>query len=590
MSNALFGVDVRSLAAMRILLAAGILLRLQDIYPHAEAFLTDSGVVPRSLFFETGPAEGLSLYFLNGTPLFAVTLLTLNALAAVALLFGYRARLAALVCWILSISLTQRAPLIATGADYLVGYLLFWAMFLPTGSAFAIDAALREEARPRSHLSVASAGLLLQAMYVYFFGALLKTGGAWHAEGSAVYAALHLETVVTPLGHWLRNFPDITVPLTHGVWWLEVLSPAILFFPLWTARVRLIAIPIFIAMHIGFRLFLAIDQFWIFSIASLIAFVPGIFWDWWDKRYWRDRQRSIAIYYDRDCAFCRKISLVLRQFFLPHTIAVKPAQDEPGVGEVLERENSWVVIGDDGRQRLHWRALVYVTEQSLFMRPLSWLLALCGALGLGRRTYEVIGRNRSSLSKLVPAPGRAFRLSAPVQIGLAVVLVFSLAWNLRTHVAVLREALPMEHPMVRTARAFQLLQRWRMFAPIPQLDYVAPVVEARLENGGAVDMINGRPGAPAYEWPTYPVEAVRSPPWRAYFNGVTFHLPGLSTRYFTAYASYICRSWNRDHADGEDMESLKLTLLKGRTLSNFDSDRSGREEMNFRCVDRMAPY
>src|SRR5205085_3059482 len=115
----------------------------------------------------------------------------------------------------------------------LLPLLLFWAIFLPTGRIFGIDGALergRNLSRDPRVLSVASAGLLLQALYVYVFGALLKTGDSW-TDGQAVNIALHAETFATAAAHVLREYVVVTLLLTYFVFYLEVLTPVLLFFP-----------------------------------------------------------------------------------------------------------------------------------------------------------------------------------------------------------------------------------------------------------------------------------------------------------------------------------------------------------------------
>ncbi|MEQ1867637.1 MAG: HTTM domain-containing protein, partial [Micropepsaceae bacterium] len=349
-SERFFAIDLRSIAAFRVMLAVAILMRLAGVVGDIDAFYTDDGLMPRSVQLEYGAPTATSLYFVNGTRGFAVALFVLQAAAALFLLAGFRSRAAAFVSWLLFLSLVNRNPIIGTGGDSLLTLLLFWAMFLPIGGAFSLDALLGKPDAPVTHTSVASAGLLLQTVYVYVFGALQKTGAEWTSLHSAVYAAMHYESIATHLAHWFRQFPRVMELQTAFVWWIELLTPVLLFSPIRTALLRMLTLPLLIVMHICFRLFLDIGIFWVVSIASLTVFIPSEFWNALARVYWTDAQRRIKIYYDKDCAFCRKSSLLLRMLFLPPEIEVVPAQVHPEIGPLLEREQSWVVVDASGRR------------------------------------------------------------------------------------------------------------------------------------------------------------------------------------------------------------------------------------------------
>lgn len=581
--SAWFEIDVRSLAALRVVLATAIISRLVGIFPDFVAFLSDDGVLPRSLLFEHTPSSLSSVYFLNGTPAFALVILFIHLAAALMLLVGFRTRTATVVCWVLGVSLAMRNPYISTGGDTLAALLLFWGMFLPLGATFSADAALADE-RPhaRSYVSVATAGLLLQAMYVYFFGALMKTGPEWLPNGSAVYAALHFETTATHLAHWLRQHTSVTYYLTFFVFGIELLSPLLLFSPVRTAMLRMIVLPAYAFMHIGFRIFLSIGNFWLVSLSSLCAFAPREAWDQLERLYWREEHKSITIHYEGECGFCRKTSLLLREYFLPREARVLAATSE--FRDLLEREQSWIVTDWRGRRYLHWNALVFVCSQSLLARPLGLLLWGLGALGIGRPLYNLIGKKRRSLSMLAPRlrpPSLGVTTSKPLQLALYAVIGFCLLWNVREAAGV-RTPSFLQGP-VEAARAFGLLQRWTMFAPMPQLTYAVPVVEGTLENGERVDVLNNRPSTPSYQWPRYPIDAVRSSAWRKYFNTIGIHSEAHAREYFAAYATFVCSSWNTAHRDGPPIRRVTITLLIGRTLSHGVSDRHERRVYAYEC-------
>ncbi|MEM6985856.1 MAG: hypothetical protein AAF499_04885, partial [Pseudomonadota bacterium] len=137
-----FALDLRSVALFRVGLAVAVLSDLLYRASDLSAFYTDAGVLPRTVLREAINAQPVSLHALSGGAGLQIGLFVLCALAALALLIGYRSQLAAFVCWALMLSLHQRNPLLLQGGDDLLVILLFFGFLLPLGARFGIDAAL----------------------------------------------------------------------------------------------------------------------------------------------------------------------------------------------------------------------------------------------------------------------------------------------------------------------------------------------------------------------------------------------------------------------------------------------------------------
>ncbi len=392
----LFSIDYRSLAAFRVVVALTLLFVCTVWAPDLKEFFTDSGVLTVAELRQYFPEHRFTLFAFFSGPLVIHLFWLLLVISSLCLLAGYRSRLSAAICFLLYLFFVGRNPLLLQRGDTLLPLLLFWGAFLPIGKVFAVDGALdreRDLSGGTTVFSVATIGMLLQVLYVYVIGALLKTGYPWFPGGAAVSIALHLDTFVTLPGLLLREFVPLTIFLTYFVFFIELLSPFLLFFPDRHFRVRNLTLILLIAMHLGFRLFLNIGHFWLASLSSLMVYVPARNWEWLRQRYWKPETRQLRIYYDRDCGFCLKTGLLLREFFLPPEVVIAPAQDHGEVGELLERENSWVLETPDGRRLLHWEALIFATGQSPLMRPFWVLIWLIGALGLGRPLYRAIGKS-----------------------------------------------------------------------------------------------------------------------------------------------------------------------------------------------------
>ena len=174
------GIDLRTLAFFRVGLAVSILLVLYSYLPDMYAIFDDRGLYPRRSKMSYGFSFNWSLYYVSGHVLWAYILFGLTALSALALLIGYRTRIALVLCWVLLLSLSVRTSAFINGGDKFLGIILFWGMFLPLGARFSVDAALcRKPPTSNRYVSIVTIALLLQVTYVYFLGALRKTGSLW---------------------------------------------------------------------------------------------------------------------------------------------------------------------------------------------------------------------------------------------------------------------------------------------------------------------------------------------------------------------------------------------------------------------------
>jgi len=414
-----FGTDLRTLALFRAALGGIVLADLALRAVNLRTFYSDFGVMPRDWMVGVNGLWRVSLHAANGEPWFAGLLIGIEALAALAFFLGWRTRLANLLVFILHGSLLNRNILVLFGGDPLIMCLLFWGMFLPLGARFSVDAALgRKPVEGNTHLSWASAGLLLQVLSVYFFSAVLKTGREWWPDGTAVWYALSIDGYISPFGEWLREFPPLTHALTYFVYFLELAGPPLAIVPYVLAAVvaafaaraaprlygladaaRFAVMTLLVMMHVGFIVFLAIEPFPFISLASLTVLTGGWVWEPLSRMSRRNRGGSPHIYYDRDCMFCLKTALLLRTFLILPGAQVTPAQDTPRARELLEANTSWVVIEND-RASLKWPALVALLKGSPLFFWLGWLLSGQWAVPPGNAVYDFVGRHRGALGRV----------------------------------------------------------------------------------------------------------------------------------------------------------------------------------------------
>jgi hypothetical protein len=305
MWDGLFGVDLRSLALLRIGVALYLLHDLWDRAPDIQAFYTDHGAFPREALYLLEKHDAWpypSLHAFSGEFGWVVFLFALQAFINLCYLFGYRTRLAGILSWIFLLSLQNRNHLILHGGDQMIRHMLFWSLLVPVGARFSVDgwAALRkaqglnlgkaqgqdpgkeqETEAPMNYLSVATACLLLQTGLVYWFTVALKTGKEWHLEGSALYYALSLDLYSAPLGQWvLHNMPWALKPMTWLALITEFSGVTLCFCPVYTNIIRKWVPLGMMAFHlIGIGWFMDVGPITYASCLLWLAFIPRESWD-----------------------------------------------------------------------------------------------------------------------------------------------------------------------------------------------------------------------------------------------------------------------------------------------------------------------
>ncbi len=267
-------IDRRALAAFRVALALVVLVDLAGRVSDARAFYTDAGVLPRSLLAALYPGYAtVSLHAVSGSLTVQLGLFALAAVAALALLVGYRTRLAAVVSLVLLVSLQLRNPLVLNSGDVLLRRLLFWGCLLPLGSRWAVDSGGGET---DSVVGLATAGLLAQVVAVYATNAVVKLRADAWLRGDAVRYALQLDHFTVGLGNVVAGW---TPALRLAAWgWLAllVLSPLLVCL---TGRARAALVGAFAAMHAGMLATMQLGVFPLVSLAALVPLLPGWTWD-----------------------------------------------------------------------------------------------------------------------------------------------------------------------------------------------------------------------------------------------------------------------------------------------------------------------
>ena len=275
----LLALDLRSLALLRIgigtLLFYDLACRLSDF----TEFYTDAGVLPRALLTKEywNPAW-FSIHLFSGEVSGQAFLFLLHALAALALVVGWKTRVASWACYIFTLSLHNRNPLILDASDRLFLILMFWGLFIPWESRFSLDARATPSLAecPNAVILPGGAGYLIQICIAYLVPAYWKLHPAWITERSAIYRTFELDQFTKPLGRWLMSFPNLLEAMTLGVFVLEWVAPFLLLAG--NNRARMVGVGLIASLHVGIGLTMDLEFFPLVCTVSLLGCLPSVFW------------------------------------------------------------------------------------------------------------------------------------------------------------------------------------------------------------------------------------------------------------------------------------------------------------------------
>ena len=499
----IFQADVRSLAALRIVLAITVLIDLAIRATNLAVHYSNAGILPRAVQVNAVDPWQFSLHVINDTVLFQAALFGSTALAALGMLVGYRTRLMTVIVWALVLSLQWRNFFVGSSADDLLHLLLFWAIFLPLGAVWSVDRWRGLEPEPPSMrvVSMGTAALFLQIAFMYWFTAVLKSGPEWRVDGTALYYALSARQIGTPIGASLLQFPELLKVLTFGTLALEVIAPLVLFSPVFTVPARLAGILAIVGLHLGIALTLSIGIFPLIGITCMVAFLPGWFWD----------------------------------SALPRLRAALPDL-------AVTTHPAWQTLAGLGAGRPAWSRL------ASFGAPGH--LALAGVPAHAASSVPAYQGRGSGIGAPAVRARSQRRADSPLRGSLvanalaAIFLVYVFCWNLA---GVSAFSMPAS---TRPLGVFLgLTQYWTMFAPYPTKGTTWHIVPGTLRDGRQIDLlpatIHDDPhrfapiewGEPRNIRDTFGGEER----WRKYLESLS---NGNSDARLLAFGQYVCREWN----------------------------------------------
>jgi vitamin K-dependent gamma-carboxylase-like protein len=274
--------DARVLGAFRIFFALVLLAELGRRAQNLTLFYSNDGVLTNHFVLFSPQADPQwSLLFSCSTPGQATVAFALIALVDLALLVGWFTRAAQLLALAGIVSLNARNLAFEDGGVVVLIVLATFTAFLPLGDRFSIDAIRRrvraEQPAPRpapfrTAASIAVLALTVEAVCIYAFNVLQKTGPTWR-HGEAVHWVLWQNRVITSFGAWLRlHEPAFFSPLcTYATYLIESAIALLVLSPVRPARCRAIALALGAALHGSMALFLKLGPFPLSMVSLLLV-------------------------------------------------------------------------------------------------------------------------------------------------------------------------------------------------------------------------------------------------------------------------------------------------------------------------------
>jgi len=276
-------VRAERLAALRIGLAISLLVDIFVQYlPHFSDYFGAGSLGSPEVFSGRGTNHWHWSLFcsLEESRLFLPVILIWLA-ATILMLIGWRPRWAALIAWVISISLLNLNYYLHNSGDRIRNIILFYLMLTPCGAAWSLDNCIQR--KPRGHKGPVYISpwalrlLFVQMALIYFFNGFYKLMGADWRDGDVLHFVLGNV-------QWARwSITDLPVPygVTRVLTWLILIWE--IGFPLFVSMrpIRNMTLWFGVLLHLGMAISLQLGMFPFYMLCLYLPLVP---WERWSKR------------------------------------------------------------------------------------------------------------------------------------------------------------------------------------------------------------------------------------------------------------------------------------------------------------------
>lgn len=244
---------------------------LRYILPKSDLLIGKDGLCPHELFQERMSHKNCTIWHLGLEPDLCKNIIIFGSIISTLFLcLGLFTPISAIASYILIYSFQYRQGFAMTSGDVVNRLLLFWTIFMFSGSALSVDCAIHDldmvnGTVPRFAITIVQV-LLFQ---IYCRSVIAKIyNPEWH-NGKAIHKAFSLQTVMN------HGVPDIFAGTMLKRKWLGILTlilemllvPGLIFLPE-------VFVPIGVLFHIILAYTFCIEFFSLTMIAPYILFIP----------------------------------------------------------------------------------------------------------------------------------------------------------------------------------------------------------------------------------------------------------------------------------------------------------------------------
>lgn len=263
------GADARGLAALRIGVAGVLIAQAFAFAPSLFLFFGEHGIVqaPVARLLVPSNLPRLSWFVdalapVAGERAVVIGVFCLYVAALHLLLTGWRTRTAAIVAWLLHLSLKTTGSASAYGVFEFATIALFYCAVFPVGAVWSLDA-MEGERTDAFQATLGRRVLQIHLCVVYLSSGIEKIRGEQWRNGEAIWRAVMRPRFAAADFSWLASVPSLAVAICWATLLVE-LGYAVFIWPQRTRRIWALAT---IGMHAGIAVVLGL---WSFSALMIV--------------------------------------------------------------------------------------------------------------------------------------------------------------------------------------------------------------------------------------------------------------------------------------------------------------------------------
>ncbi len=200
-----------------------------------------------------------------------------SACVAIAAMFflGIASRVTSILCFLITISYSQRVPVANFGFDQILGFLCLYLSLGPSGAAMSVDAVFRRWWRKRRGLStdvipsssaqMVSRLIQLHLCAIYLWAGFSKLKGPSWWTGEAMWRVIANQEYQTMDLTWMANVPWLPYLIAH----ITIAWEVSFILLVWNPRLRPLMLLMGVLMHLGIGAFLGM---WTFGLIMAFAY------------------------------------------------------------------------------------------------------------------------------------------------------------------------------------------------------------------------------------------------------------------------------------------------------------------------------